>query len=100
MAGRSSDAIPCPQCGCQMTADTACAQCGARQFSLEVRAEMASMQTSLVAHKPGATEALRVGDGQRSITADLSTDGILKVRLTAKRRQNEQGNREVCRILR
>jgi hypothetical protein len=64
-------------------------------------AQMRPAQTSLVLHKPGPTEAVRVSDGSsgRSVTADLSNDGILTLRLTAKRRQNEQGNDEVCRIL-
>lgn len=99
MDENDTDLIPCLKCGYRMKPGTNCPECGPKLAIVDIGAKSAAMQTSLVAHKPGTTEALRASDGQRSLVADLSQDELLKITLTAKRRQNESGNQEICQIL-
>jgi|HubBroStandDraft_5_1064220.scaffolds.fasta_scaffold325192_1 hypothetical protein len=58
-----------------------------------------ALTSSLVAHKPGPQEAVRVTDDDgRSIAMDVS-EGQIALSLRANKRPNETSDLEVCRIL-
>jgi hypothetical protein len=57
-------------------------------------------EDSLVAHKPGPDEAIRISDDRgRSIRTDTSSDGQVTLYMRAPVREGEDDDLEVCGIL-
>jgi len=90
----------CPKCNGPLETKNGHSYCSScKCYQMEFR-DSIQPKASLVAHKPTPNEAIRiVDDDGRAISMDSGAQGQIDLSLTAKRRHNESGDSEVCRIL-